>query len=188
LTFGSFSLKQISFVNIPRSYLALKPAPNPQLSGFLTWTKSDFAAILADSNEIAALAGIDHEHELVVIYRPLPIKSPAGDFIAIAGNMSNEQSEPAFIKINKDCIGSSFAIQNHLEIPLAIRSEIPLPAELLRDASWNEAPKDIALAVFPNMVSIPFGAVIPDGVTPGDEFFEVFQAISTEHGEWAAHH
>ncbi len=164
---------------MPRSYLASKPAPNPQLSGFLTWTKSDFAAILADSNEIAALAGIDREHELVVIYRPLPIKSPAGDFIAIAGNMSNEQSEPAFIKINEDCIGSSFAIQNHLEIPLAIRSEIPLPAELLRDTSWNEAPEDIALAVFPNMVPIPFGAVIPDGVTPGDEFFEVFQAIST---------
>ena len=91
LTFGSFSLKQISFVNMPRSYLASKPAPNPQLSGFLTWTKSNFAAILADSNEIAALAGIDREHELVVIYRPLPIKSPAGDFIAIAGNMSNEQ-------------------------------------------------------------------------------------------------
>jgi hypothetical protein len=170
---------------MPRSYLASKPAPNPQLSGFLTWTKSDFAAILADSNEIAALAGIDREHELVVIYRPLPIKSPAGDFIAIAGNMSNEQSEPAFIKINEDCIGSSFAIQNHLEIPLAIRSEIPLPAELLRDTSWNEAPEDIALAVFPNLVPIPFGAVIPDGITPGDEFFEVFQAISTEHGEWA---
>ena len=170
---------------MPRSYLASKPAPNPQLSGFLTWTKSDFAAILADSNKIAALAGIDREHELVVIYRPLPIKSPAGDFIAIAGNMSNEQSEPAFIKINEDCIGSSFAIQNHLEIPLAIRSEIPLPAELLRDTSWNEAPEDIALAVFPNLVPIPFGAVIPDGVTPGDEFFEVFQAISMEHGEWA---
>ncbi len=75
--------------------------------------------------------------------------------------------------------------KNHLEIPLAIRSEIPLPAELLRDTSWDEVPKEIALAVFPNMVPIPFGAVIPDGVTPGNEFFEVFQAISTEHGKWA---
>ena len=46
------------------------------LSGFLTWTKSDFAAILADSNKIAALARIDREHELVVIYQPLPIKIP----------------------------------------------------------------------------------------------------------------
>jgi hypothetical protein len=170
---------------MPRSYLASKPAPNWQLSGFLTWTKSDFAAILADSNEIAALARIDREHELVVIYRPLPIKSPADDLIAIMGNMSNELSEPAFIKINEDCIGSSFAIQNHLEIPLAICSEIPLLAELLRDTSWNEAPEEIALAFFSNMVPIPFGAVIPEGVTPGDEFFDVFQAISTEHGKWA---
>ena len=110
---------------------------------------------------------------------PFLLKFPVGDFIAIAGNMSNEQSEPAFIKINEDCIGSSFAIQNHLEISLVICSEIPLPAELLHDTSWNEAPKDIALA------PIPFGAVILDEVTPGDEFFKVFQAISTEHGKWA---
>ena len=50
---------------------------------------------------------------------------------------------------------------------------------------WEEAPEDTALAVFPNMAPIPYGAVIPDGVTPGDEFIEVFQAMSTEHGEWA---
>ena len=46
-----------------------------------------------DSNEIAALAGINRENELVVIYRPLPIKSPAGDFIAIVGNIYNKQSQ-----------------------------------------------------------------------------------------------
>ena len=78
---------------MPHSYIASKSAPNPQLSGFLTWTKSNFAAIPVNSNEIAALAGIDHENELVVIYRPLPIKSPAGDFIAIVGNMYNKQSQ-----------------------------------------------------------------------------------------------
>ena len=58
---------------MPHSYIALKPAPNPQLSGFLTWTESNFAAILADSNEIAALAGINHENKLDVIYRPSPL-------------------------------------------------------------------------------------------------------------------
>ena len=93
--------------------------------------------------------------------------------------MNIEQSEPAFIKINEDCIGSSFAIQNHVEIPLAIRCMISLPAELLRGTGWEEAPKDTALTVFPNMVPIPFSAVNPDGVTPGDDFVEVFQAIST---------
>ena len=35
------------------------------------------------------------------------------------------------------------------------------------------------------MVPIPFGAVIPEGITPGDEFIKVFGAISTEHGKWA---
>ncbi len=147
---------------MPRSHTASKPAPNPPLSGFLTWTKSDFAAIPADSNNMAALAGIDRENELVVIFRPLPIKSPAGDLIAIAGNMSDERSKPAFIKINKDCIGFSFVIQNHREIPLAICPEIPLPAKPLRGTNWDKAPEEIALDAFPNMVPIPFGAVIPD--------------------------
>ena len=35
------------------------------------------------------------------------------------------------------------------------------------------------------MVPIPFGAVIPEGITPGDEFIEVFGAISAEHSKWA---
>ena len=171
---------------MPISYLALKPAPNPQqLSGFLTSTKHDFAAIQENSNIIAALAGIDSENELVVIFAPVPIQSPAGDLIAIAGNMNNEKSEPAFIKINKECIGHSYVIQNHLEIPLAIRPEIPLPAELLRGTSWNEAPEEVGIAAFPTMVPIPFGAAITEGITPGDEFIEVFGAISAEHGEWA---
>ena len=153
--------------------------------GFLTWTKSNFAAIPVDSNKISALALIDRKNELVVIYRPLPTISPAGDLIAILGNMNNKQSEPTFIKINKNGIGSSFSIQNHMEIPLVIHSEISLPAELLCGTKWDEAPKETAIAVFPDMVPIPFGAVIPDGVTPGNEFFKVFQANSIEHSKWA---
>jgi len=118
---------------MPSSYLASKPAPNPQqLLGFLIWTKHDFAAIRENSNVITALAGIDSKNELVVIFAPVPIQSPAGDLVAIAGNMNNDKSEPAFIKINEECIGHSYAIQNHMKIPLAIRPEIPLPAELLR--------------------------------------------------------
>ena len=59
------------------------------------------------------------------------------------------------------------------------------PPELLHDTTWEEAQEDITLATFPNMVPIPFGAVIPEGITPGDEVIEVFGAISAEHGEWA---
>ena len=51
--------------------MASKPAPNPPLSSFLTWINSYFAATPTDSNDIAALAGIDREnHELVVILNP----------------------------------------------------------------------------------------------------------------------
>jgi hypothetical protein len=84
-----------------------------------------------DSSVIAALARINRENELAFIFRPLPIISPAGNLIAIAGNMNDKRSELAFIKINEDCIGSFLAIQNHREIPLEICSEIPLLADLL---------------------------------------------------------
>jgi len=118
---------------MPSSYLASKPAPNPQqLLGFLIWTKHDFAAIRENSNVIAALVRIDSKNELVIIFAPIPIQSLAGDLIAIAGNMNNDRSKPVFIKINEECIGYSYVIQNHMKIPLAICPKIPLPAELLR--------------------------------------------------------
>jgi hypothetical protein len=115
---------------------------------------------------------------LVVIFRPLPIKSPTGNIIAIAGNTRNKKSEPAFIKINKYCIGSSFVIQNLREIPLAICLEIPLPAELLCDTTWGEAQEQTALAAFPNMAPFLSGTVIPDGVTSGNEVIKAFLSIS----------
>ena len=43
----------------------------------------------------------------------------------------------------------------------------------------------MALVAFPNMVPIPFGAAISDGVTPGKEFIEALLVISPEHGKWA---
>jgi hypothetical protein len=131
------------------------------------------------------LAGIDRDNELVVIFRPLSINYPAGDLIAIAGNMSGKKREPAFIKINKDCTGFSFVIQNHRKIPLTIHPKIPLPAKLLYDTTWDNAQEGIAFAAIPNMVPIPFGAVIPDGVTHSNEFIKAFLAISPKHCEWA---
>ncbi len=89
----------------------LRASPESTTIGFSHLDKSNFAAIPSDLHDIAALAGINRENELVVIFRPLPIISPSGELIAIAGNMNDERSEPAFIKINKDCIGSSFAMQ-----------------------------------------------------------------------------
>jgi hypothetical protein len=101
---------------LPSSYTALMPAQNNLLSGFLTWTKSYIASILVDSNNIAALAGIDWKnYESVAIISSLPIKSPAGNLIAITGNMSDKKVNllSSFIKISENCIGSFFALQNH---------------------------------------------------------------------------
>ncbi len=66
---------------------------------------------------------------------------------------------------------------------MSLRSKIPLPAELLQDTTWDEAQEEIALAAFPNMVPISFGAVISNGVIPGNEFIEVFLVILPKHGE-----
>ena len=70
------SFKQTSLANMPSSYLASKPTPNPkQLSGFLAWTKRNFAAIQENSNEVAALAGMDSKMNWLSSLHPFPLDS-----------------------------------------------------------------------------------------------------------------
>ena len=95
---------------MPTSYLASKPSPNPGLPNWLTWTKDDFFKIDPDSPQVAALVGINSISELVVIYKPVPVIGPDGSFAAILGNLNDEKSEPAFIKIDGSIIGSAYNV------------------------------------------------------------------------------
>jgi hypothetical protein len=56
---------------MPISYLASKPAPNPVLPSWLTWTKDDFLKISTKPSQVAALVGINKNLELVMLYKPI---------------------------------------------------------------------------------------------------------------------
>ena len=46
-----------------------------------------------------------------MIYKPNPVFNERNELIAIIGNMFDESSSPAFFKIDKDDIGSCYAIR-----------------------------------------------------------------------------
>ena len=60
-----------------------------------------------------------------MIYKPTPVFNDRNELIAITGNMFDESSSPAFIKIDKDNIGSCYAIREHNEVPTEFRPKIP---------------------------------------------------------------
>ena len=101
-----------------RLYSATKP-PSPINSDWIYWTnKSHFKNIEADSNQISALLFITRNKEIEIIYKPTPIINDANDqFEGIMGNMFNDGSTPAIIKIDDDDIGACTTIQVFPDLP-----------------------------------------------------------------------
>jgi hypothetical protein len=170
---------------MPTSYLASKPSPNPGLPNWLTWTKDDFFKIDPNSKQVAALVGINRNSELVVIYKPVPIIGPDGSFAAIVGNLNDEKSEPAFIKIDGSNVGSAYNVQNIDEIPEEIRPEIAIPDEFKAGTVFEDAPREIGICAFPILAPIPFGVKFGDNHASLEEFVENMASISTNHKSWA---
>ena len=157
---------------MPSSYLASKPPPNPGLPNWLAWTKNNFLKINPDSPQIAALAGINRNSELVVIYKPVPVIGPDGSLAAIVGNLNDEKSEPAFIKIDGSSIGLAYNVQNMDEIPEEIRPEIAIPEEFRAGTVFESAPQDDGICAFPTLAPIPFGSIFNDSHSSLKEFVE----------------
>jgi hypothetical protein len=170
---------------MPTSYLALKPAPNPTLPNWLTWMKDNFSKISTEPSRVAALVGINKDLELVMLYKPIPIIALDGSLSAIIGNLNDEKSEPAFIKIDGANVGLAHAIQNFDKIPPKICPEIPLPSKFLTDTVWESAPKDIAICLFPVLAPVPFGAKIIETHSSKEEFVKNMATISPIHETWA---
>ena len=92
-----------------------------------------------------------------MIYKPTPVFNDRNELTAIIGNMFNESSSPAFFKINKDDIGSCYAIPTHNTVPMKFRPEIPPHAKLVKDTDWDNAEMEIALIAIPTIAQLPFG-------------------------------
>jgi hypothetical protein len=119
-----------------------------------------------------------------VIYKPTPIFNNRNELIAIIGNMFDESSSPAFFKIDKDDIGSHYAILNYNLIPTDFRPEIALQSDSVKDTDWDDAEMEIALIAIPTIAPLPFGKEISSTVSD-DDFLEEMKSILDVHGFWA---
>ena len=110
-----------------RLYSASKPTSTVD-SNWIYWTKSHFKNIKSDSNQISALLYITKNKEIEIIYKPTPIiNDSTGEFEGIMGNMYDDGSTPAIIKVDGDDVGSCTTIQVFPDVPDAFRPEIFSP-------------------------------------------------------------
>ena len=99
---------------------------------WIFWSQNEFAHGLAPE-QVSSLLFITHKKEICVIYKPTPFFNKRNELIAIIGNMFDESSSPAFFKIDKDDIGSCYAICEHNKVPTEFRPEIPLQEDSVKD-------------------------------------------------------
>ncbi len=78
--------------------------------GRIFWCTPDFKIISPGSEQIAALLFINKKKEIRIIYRPTPIVSTDGKPLGIIGNMLEEGSTPAIIKIDGEEVSLRFTI------------------------------------------------------------------------------
>ena len=83
---------------------------------WIFWLRNEFARGLAPK-QVSSLLFITPKKEICMIYKPIPIFNKRNELIAIIGNMFDKSSSPAFFKIDKDDIGSCYAICEHDKVP-----------------------------------------------------------------------
>ncbi len=151
---------------------------------WIFWTHSEFKKIAPDSNKIAALLYITRKKEIEIIYRPTPIIDNGDHLLGIIGNMLDDGSIPAIVKVNGEDIGLCSTIQNFIDIPEIFRPEIALLADSVKDTEWENASNKIALVIVPTLAPLPFGTDIKSTILD-DDFIDEMKNNSAEHGFWA---
>jgi len=151
---------------------------------WIYWTKSHFKSINPDLHQISALLYITRKKEIEILFKPTPVIDHEEKLEGIIGNMLNEGSTPAIIKIDGDDIGSCTTIQIFADAPKTFHPESPLLAVSVKDTKWEVADKEITLIVIPTVAPLPYGTDTKSTVLD-DNFIQEMQAISAEHGFWA---
>jgi hypothetical protein len=161
-------------------------ASNPQSvvdPAWIFWSRNEFGQGLTPE-QVSSLLFITRKKEICVIYKPTPVFNDRNKLIAIIGNMFDESSSPAFFKIDKDDIGSHYAILDYNLIPMDFRPEIALQSDSVKDTDWDDAEMEIALIAIPTIAPLPFGKEISSTVSD-DDFLEEIKSIWDVHGFWA---
>jgi hypothetical protein len=164
-----------------RTYSKSKPSsaldPN-----WPSWSTQELGNIDPDSAKIAALLCIKKNKELCLISKPTLVKNNDGTIFGIIGNMFNDGSLPALIRIDVEDVGSCLAIQNKDKFPQEFCPE-PLGSNTVKDTIWQEAKSDISLCAIPTTAPIPYGIDIK--LTIADEIFvEEIAKNLTAHSFW----
>jgi hypothetical protein len=114
----------------------------------------------------------------------MPIKNNNGTLSGIIGNMLDEKTTPAFIKIEGEDVGSCCIIHYMDDIPPTHCPEIPLSMDILKDTVWKKLDKDLALCMIPMLTPIPYGKGVESTVFD-DDFINEMEKMLREHGFWA---
>ncbi len=123
--------------------------------------------------------------EIGILYKPTPVLDADREkLLGIIGNMLEEGSTPAIIKIDGGEIGSCFTIQVFDNIPKNFRPKIALQPKMLKDSEWTEATMNLALIMLPTLAPLPFGREIESTMLE-DDFLDKMIKIFAEHGFWA---
>jgi hypothetical protein len=162
-------------------YTVLKPpsAINPK---WIFWSKNEFGSLAP--KQVSSILFITRKKEICVIYKPTPILDERNELTAIIGNMFDESSSPAFFKIDKDDIGSHYAIRDYRLIPAEFKPEIALQDNSVKETDWDNAKMEIALIEIPTIVPLPFGMEITSTMLDND-FIDKMKGILNAHGFWA---
>jgi hypothetical protein len=167
-----------------RNYINSKP-PSAVDLGWLYWSPPEFKKNNPDLDQVAAFLFMSRKKEIGVLYKPtLILDADKNKLLGINGNVLEEGSTPAIIKIEGGEIGSCFTIQVFEDIPENFCPEIELQPEMLKDSEWVNATKDLALIVIPTLAPLPFGKVI-ESTMLDDDFIEEMMKLSPKHRFWA---
>ena len=166
-----------------RNYIYSK-TPSAVDPGWLYWTTPEFKKMNPDSDQVAAFLFVTRKKEIGVLYKPTPVlDADKNKLLGIIGNMLEEGSTPAIIKIDGGEIGSCFMIQIFEDIPENFRPEVALQPEMLKESEWANAMKDLALVVIPTLAPLPFRKEI-ESTMLDDDFINEMMKLSPEHGFW----
>ena len=110
--------------------------------------------------QISSLLFITRKKEIEILFEPTPVVTSEGKLEGIIGNMFDEGSTPAIIRIDGEDIGSCMTIRIFPNIPETLRPECPLLADSVKDTEWEATDKEITLIVIPTVAPLPYVADI----------------------------
>ena len=140
-------------------HTASKPTSvvNPE---WIFWSKNDYGQSIAPK-QVSSLLFITRKKEI------FPVFNVRNELTAIIGNTFDESSSPALFRINKDKVGSYYAIRELNSVPTEFHPKIALQADLVKDTDWEFVNTEISIVTIATLVPLPYGKEIKS-TTLGD--------------------